>query len=123
MNEIVRTFALRLLRRLQQKAPVSTGTKLPADSEDVTVGKSATTGVSRTVENGDVEIDSVTGDNMEDGEMPQEDNVQTEYLDGELQLPAVRTQVLQHVELPFALCVKAPDILEEFVPAIIQLDR
>ena len=90
MNDMVRNFALRLLRRLQ-KRPSQTAT-----IED--------------------RMDS-SGDNdaMEDGEMPQEEVVQTEYLPEQLELPAQNAHVLQHVELVFALCVKCPEFLDEYV--------
>lgn len=90
MSETVRNFALQLLRRLQSRRAPSTKQILEANgtSQD---------------------------DVMEDGEMPQEEVVQTEYLPGELQLPAQKPQVLQHVELVFALCVKLPDLLDEYV--------
>ena len=52
---------------------------------------------------------------MEDGEMPQEEVVQTEYLPNEVALPAEKAVVLQHVELIFALCVKSPEFLDECV--------
>lgn len=120
MNEIVRSFALRLLRRLQQKTPAITES-MPTPAGDGHAADASTTldvTFEQKVGNDDIEVDGITGDDMEDGEMPQEEIVQTDYLDEELQLPAVKSQILQHVELPFALCVKAPDILDEFVSKI-----
>lgn len=87
MNEMVRTFALQLLRRLQSRP---TPEVKPTDAE-------------------------VNGEAMEDGEMPQEALVQTEYLPAQLDLPAQKEQVIQHVELLFALCVKVPEFLDEYV--------
>lgn len=78
MNEMVRNFALSLLRRLQSKSSISN-----------------------------------TGDTMEDGEMVPEEVVQTKYLPSPLEIPASKQQVLQHVELIFALCTKIPDFLDE----------
>lgn len=91
MGDMVRNFALRLLRRLQKR---------PID-EAQTDGQA----------NGGGDSD----DAMEDGEMPQEEVVQTEFLPEQVELPAQRAQILQHVELIFALCVKHPEFLDEFV--------
>lgn len=52
-------------------------------------------------------------ENMEDGQLPQEELVQTPYLPERIELPAQKSQVLQHVELLFALCVKVPEFLDE----------
>jgi symplekin len=49
----------------------------------------------------------------EDGQLPQEALLQTEYLSPELQLPAEKLEVQQHTELLFALCVKVPELLDE----------
>lgn len=90
MDSLVREFALKLLRRLQSPVP---------DSEKMDVD--ATT--------------SGTDDNMEDGQLPTEALVKTPYLSDTLQLPAERGQVLQHLELMFALTVKVPEFLDELV--------
>lgn len=87
MGEMIRTFALRLLRRLQKRGDNS-GSKSKGDKENET-------------------------DGMEDGEMPQEEVVQTEFLPESIELPAQKAHVLQHVELLFALCVKCPEFLDE----------
>lgn len=89
MNDMVRMFALQLLRRLQSR-PTSEHKSVDAD-------------------NG---VDGQS-DTMEDGEMDQGDIIQTEYLSPQLELPAEKAVVLQHVELIFALCVKVPDFLDE----------
>ena len=52
-------------------------------------------------------------DNMEDGQLPAEDLVQTPYLPEHIVLPAQKAHVLQHVELLFALSVKVPELLDE----------
>lgn len=54
-------------------------------------------------------------ENMEDGQLPQEDIIQTPYLPEQLELPAVDAQILQHVELLFALSTKVPEFLDEYV--------
>ncbi len=78
----MRSFALRLIRRLQQKSPTT-----DTSTKDV--------------------------DGMEDGEMPQEEEVQTEYLPEKIELPADKQIVLQHVELLFSLSAKSPEFLDE----------
>lgn len=88
MDEIVRDFATQILRRLQKR---------PSEEQkraDVPV-------------NGD--------ENMEDGQLPTEDLVQTPYLPEHIELPAQKAHVLQHVELLFALSVKVPEFLDEYV--------
>ena len=89
MGDMTRTFALRLLRRLQKR---------PADGNQP---------------NGRSKSEDGHDESMEDGEMPQEEMVQTEYLPERVELPAQKPQVLQHVELVFALCVKCPEFLDE----------
>ena len=83
MGEMVRTFAIRLLGRLQKQ---TSGTRQPGDVKD---------------------------DTMEDGEMPQDERVQTKFLPDKIELPADKSLVLQHVELIFALCAKYPEFLDE----------
>lgn len=50
---------------------------------------------------------------MEDGQLPQEDLIQTPYLPEQLELPAQSDQILQHLELLFALSTKVPEFLDE----------
>ena len=90
MESLIREFALKLLRRLQSPGP---------NSEKMDVD--ATT--------------SGTEDNMEDGQLPTEALAKTPYLSDALQLPAEKGQVLQHLELMFALTVKVPEFLDELV--------
>jgi symplekin len=90
MDSLIREFALKLLRRLQ--SPRSNTERMDVDT--------GATG---------------TEDNMEDGQLPTEALIKTPYLSSTLQLPAERSQVLQHVELMFALTVKVPEFLDESV--------
>jgi hypothetical protein len=90
MDSLIRDFALKLLRRLQSPGPNSE----QMDVDVVTPG---------------------TEDNMEDGQLPTEALVKTPYLSDTLQLPAEKGQVLQHLELMFALTVKVPEFLDELV--------
>lgn len=87
VDGMIREFALQLLRRLQTPRPVD---KSPGDAA------------------------AIAGtDNMEDGQLPPEDLLQTPYLPDRLELPVQKSQVVQHVELLFALSSKAPDFLDE----------
>jgi hypothetical protein len=90
MDNLIREFALKLLRRLQSPGP---------NSEKMDV---------------DVVVSGVD-ENMEDGQLPTEALAKTPYLSDALQLPAERGQVLQHLELMFALTVKVPEFLDELV--------
>jgi symplekin len=83
MNGMTREFAHQMLRKLQ-KQPES---KKSTDEE----GDAA----------------------MEEGEMPPEALIQTPYLPDRIELPARSDQVLQHLELMFALSTKVPDFLDE----------
>ncbi|THH18059.1 hypothetical protein EW146_g2859 [Bondarzewia mesenterica] len=100
MDSMVREFALQLLRRLQSRPHTE-----KKRSEDVEM-------------NGD----GAREENMEDGQLPQEDLLQTPYLPEQLELPAQKAQVLQHVELLFALSVKVSDFLEEIFAAYGEMD-
>lgn len=84
---MIRDFALQLLRRLQTPRPVDK----PPGGDAIAAGN----------------------DNMEDGQLPPEDLLQTPYLPERLEPPAQKSQVVQHVELLFALSSKAPDFLDE----------
>ncbi|KAF7309707.1 LIM-domain-containing protein [Mycena indigotica] len=99
MGDMVRNFALQMLRKLQLQTDVKTikhnGTEANGDGED---------------------------ENMEDGQLPPEDLVQTPYLPERIELPAEESQVLQHVELLFALCVKVPEFLDEIFSAYGHMD-
>lgn len=91
MDGMVREFALQMLRKLQLQAEPAP----PRSNEDGSEEK----------EEGE----------EEDGQLPPEELVQTPYLPERIELPAQESHVLQHVELLFALCVKVPEFLDEFV--------
>ena len=91
MASMTRDFALQLLRRLQSRPRES---KTPAPHA-----------------NGSGEHD----ENMEDGQLPQEDIIQTAYLPEQLQLPAQDEEINQHLELLFSLSTKLPEFLDEYV--------
>ncbi|KAI0725434.1 Symplekin tight junction protein C terminal-domain-containing protein [Fomitopsis betulina] len=90
MDNMIRDFALQLLRRLQSRPKQD-------KSEDVAM-------------NGTHEED-------EDGQLPPEDIIQTPYLPEELELPAKNAQILQHLELLFALSTKVPEFIDEIFAA------
>ncbi|KAG6336042.1 hypothetical protein ID866_3041 [Astraeus odoratus] len=99
LDSMIRDFALQVLRRLQKRTP--------QDGDKDVNGQA----------NGDGEDDS-----MEDGQLPPEELIQTPYLQDEIQLPAEKSHVLQHVELLFALSVKIPEFLDEIFVAYSQMD-
>ncbi|RPD64406.1 hypothetical protein L226DRAFT_506092 [Lentinus tigrinus ALCF2SS1-7] len=94
MSDMIRDFALQLLRRLQSRPKSREEKPQPAQ----------TNGADH-------------DENMEDGQLPQEDIIQTPYLPEQLELPAVDAQILQHVELLFALSTKVPEFLDEIFAA------
>ncbi|ETW78990.1 hypothetical protein HETIRDRAFT_460016 [Heterobasidion irregulare TC 32-1] len=97
MDGMIREFALQLLRRLQSKPKAE-----KPHGEDVQMNEHE--------------------DNIEDGQLPPDDILQTPYLPEQLELPAQKAQVLQHLELLFALSVKVSDFLEETFAAYGEMD-
>jgi symplekin len=89
MDSMIHDFALQTLRRLQKRSPKGAKTTTPNGGEE--------------------------DENMEDGQLPSEELIQTPYLSEEIDLPAEKSLVLQHVELLFALSVKVPEFLDEYV--------
>ena len=117
MDTVIREFALQMLRKLQLRS--STETRAQQVQVDVTMANGDS------IEDGDAGVDEIVSEKperpkepreeVEDGQLPQEDLVHTPYLPERIELPAKRAQVLQHVELLFALSVKVPEFLDEFV--------
>ena len=109
MDRIIREFATQMLRKLQLR---------PCESQTQSVKDAATNGNAIVPKGnggdglGDQESQEV-GHDMEDGQLPPEDLVHTAYLPERIELPAKKAQVLQHVELLFALSVKVPEFLDE----------
>ena len=99
MSDIVRRFSFRLLHRLQRRTSPAPEVKDEAEAEGETKAESPP-------EEGVME---------EDGQLPQEEMLQTVYLPQEITLPADKAQILQHLELRFALTVRVPDLLDEYV--------
>ncbi|KAF4593990.1 hypothetical protein EYR40_008788 [Pleurotus pulmonarius] len=94
MDTMIREFALQMLRRLQLQPPKPAETTKSADGDE----------------------------KMEDGQLPLEDLIQTPFLPEKVELPAEKSQILQHVELLFALSVKVPDFLDEIFAAYGSMD-
>lgn len=123
MDAMIREFALQMLRKLQLRPPEVQPVK--HTDGDITMnghgnGNASTSesaeeasmsGISseRRRENGERDQDH----DMETGQRAQDDLVQTPYLPERIELPAQKQQVLQHVELLFALSVKVPDFLDQ----------
>ncbi|KDR80507.1 hypothetical protein GALMADRAFT_264472 [Galerina marginata CBS 339.88] len=117
MDGMVREFALQMLRKLQLRSS-EIRAAMPKDVEM----------------NGDpLEEEQAVppkekepreeGQDMEDGQLPAEDLVHTPYLPERIELPAKKAQVLQHVELLFALSVKVPEFLDEIFAAYGLMDQ
>ena len=107
MDRIVREFATQMLRKLQLRH---------SESRAQPVKDTTTNGNAIVIESGDVldgQGDREVGHDMEDGQLPPEDLVHTPYLPERIELPAKKAQVLQHVELLFALSVKVSEFLDE----------
>ncbi|KAF8216368.1 Symplekin tight junction protein C terminal-domain-containing protein [Mycena galopus ATCC 62051] len=106
MDGMVREFALQMLRKLQSQAEPKAAK--PNGSEDISMGNE--------------EKEEGEDENMEDGQLPPEELVQTPYLPERIELPAQESHVLQHVELLFALCVKVPEFLDEIFNSYSHMD-
>lgn len=121
MDSMIREFALQILRKLQRE-PIqeaisesngdSTEFNVNGDSAPTVAEEGSTTEKKKTTMVTD-ELEEGEEENMEDGQLPPEDLLQTPYLPERIELPAEKSHVLQHVELLFALSVKVPDLLDE----------
>ncbi|KAI0072686.1 hypothetical protein K474DRAFT_1604648 [Panus rudis PR-1116 ss-1] len=94
MDGMIREFAIQLLRRLQSRP------KAPKPEKQT---------------NGNGTDEHM--EDEEDGQLPQEDIIQTPYLPEQLELPAKNEQILQHLELLFVLSTKVPEFLDEIFAA------
>lgn len=126
MDTMVRVFALQMLRKLQKQKIVKAEQEdaIMQDGETkanvvVDVDSEMKDGSSTEVPVRDaMQVDGVdvkpaadnTEDDDDDGEL-----VQTPYLPERIELPAQKGDILQHVELLFALSVKVPALLEQYV--------
>ncbi|EAU90241.2 cleavage/polyadenylation specificity factor [Coprinopsis cinerea okayama7 len=134
MFGLIREFALQMLRKLQQtKAPPKSGNEAPnsegKDKPPAENGKDGHGPGPTPAKQADVPMEQDGGDKPADGDMedgqvtvPPEDLVQTPYLPNTVDLPANKQQVLQHLELLFALSVKVPEFLEQIFLAFGKMD-
>ncbi|KAG6857467.1 hypothetical protein H0H87_003534 [Tephrocybe sp. NHM501043] len=124
MDGMVREFALQMLRKLQLQPVRSNATEkevpMVVDGEETDATKVRPESSSGVSQNG--HVDHGKEENMEDGQLPPEELVHTPYLPEQIELPAKKSQVLQHVELLFALSVKVPEFLDEIFAAYGQMD-
>ncbi|GLB41805.1 putative symplekin tight junction protein C terminal [Lyophyllum shimeji] len=121
MDSMVREFALQMLRKLELQ-PVRADAKIEEEVSMTVDGEVVETKTTRLVVSQNGHNDLGKDENMEDGQLPPEDLVETPYLPRHISLPADKSQVLQHVELLFALSVKVPEFLEEIFEAYGQMD-
>ncbi|KAI0766933.1 Symplekin tight junction protein C terminal-domain-containing protein [Trametes elegans] len=127
MADMIRDFALQLLRRLQSrpKAPEQEQTQTKMNGTDAEQPKETDQKEAKPQSpkaNGDADGDAAVegsdqDENMEDGQLPPEEIIQTPYLPEQLDIPAIDSQILQHVELLFALSTKVPEFLDEIFAA------
>ncbi|KAG7093905.1 hypothetical protein E1B28_007543 [Marasmius oreades] len=124
MDTMIRSFALQVLRKLQ-RAPARSSPSTPPVSEarpSAVANDADNMQMDGTQHKEDKQPKEGQDENMEDGQLPPEDLIQTPYLPERIELPAERSQVLQHVELLFALSVKVPEFLDELFSAYGQMD-
>ncbi|KAF8074984.1 Symplekin tight junction protein C terminal-domain-containing protein [Lyophyllum atratum] len=103
MDGMVREFALQI-------QPARADSKIEEDTTIIVDGEEGPTTIVQ------------AGASHNDGQLPPEDLVDTPYLPRHIDLPAKKSQVLQHVELLFALSVKVPEFLDEIFEAYGQMD-
>ena len=111
MDTFVREFALQILRKLQLETRKASPAPEPAAAA-ATEEEKPEQGTSN------MKVDDEEKPAVEMPEAEQESSVplvHTPYLPERVELPAQKAQVLQHMELPFALSVKVPDFLDEYV--------
>ncbi|KAL1725321.1 Symplekin tight junction protein C terminal-domain-containing protein [Schizophyllum commune] len=147
MNSIVQSFALAVMRRLTRREEPKANGASPADVEMQAPEAAQTNGISSADSAPQVDAPSpsradaassaeapssaegaITNqdsnmDGVEEGE-EREEPVQTPYLPERVtgEGPEAKPQVLQHVELLFALSVKVPELLDEIFDAYGQMD-
>ncbi|KAL1745870.1 Symplekin tight junction protein C terminal-domain-containing protein [Schizophyllum fasciatum] len=139
MNSIVQSFALAVMRRLTKReeqtpngAPSTDVEMQPPEAAGEGAATGANTGKYTALEQAaaapsnaqtaDDKPDSAM-EGVEEGE-EKEEPIQTPYLPEHVtgEGPEAKAQVLQHVELLFALSVKVPELLDEIFDAYGQMD-
>ncbi|KAJ4494142.1 Symplekin tight junction protein C terminal-domain-containing protein [Lentinula lateritia] len=130
MDSMIREFALQILRKLQREPVQEALAESNGDSTEFNVNGDSAPTVAREASFAEKkratkvtdELEEGEDENMEDGQLPAEDLLQTPYLPERIELPAEKSHVLQHVELLFALSVKVPDLLDDLFAAYGQMD-
>lgn len=142
MYSMIHEFALQMLRKLkftpanghakpqkeqqQGDAEVSdvtmSDTTVPKENGIHAEGQDEIEGQTPIVVDGEKASAADQEETVENSPPPEEDLVHTPYLPERIELPAQKAQVLQHVELLFALSVKIPELLEELFHAYGQMD-
>lgn len=118
MDSLIRHFAVQMLKKLQAPSSkkVTTTEGEMAPQTDETADKEVSPAEDVTAANGGtttpVPEKVSTDEPMDQDQESPEELLQTPYLPDRIELPAQKDQVLQHLELMFALCVKVPDFLE-----------
>jgi len=121
MDTMIREFALQMLRKLQLRLP---DVQLVKQTDGDIIMNGHGNGNASTSEGTEEEVamDGISSEKRREngerdqdhsGQQTQDDLVQTPYLPERIELPAQKQQVLQHVELLFALSVKVPDFLDQ----------
>lgn len=123
MDGMIRDFALQMLKKLQSRTTrAPTVPQGQEDGEDVHMengaGEPNSTEPNSITDTKNAESKSSA---VEEDRATPDDLVQTPYLPDRIELPAEKGQVLQHLELVFALCVKAPEFLEAYVAGLCDL--
>ncbi|KAH9479566.1 Symplekin [Psilocybe cubensis] len=116
MEGMVREFALQMLRKLQLRS------ENPSQPQNDVIMKNSDQSVKDNFDN-DVFSSNEPLEEGQDGQSSLEDLVHTPYLPERIELPAQKSQVLQHVELLFALCVKVPEFLDRIFEAYVNMDQ
>lgn len=105
MDAPIRAFALRLLKRLMTRAKPEVDQATPTlDTDGIDVKMADGSNLTTT---DIIKADATSGD------VEAEEPIKTPYLPDTLAIPAQSSEVLQHVQLLFALSVKVPQFLDE----------
>lgn len=113
MDAMIREFALQILRKLQRRSSDDHDIKI-TDGDIIMNGRGNSSTSEETINTSGEKDEKEQDHVMTSVHVPQDDLVQTPYLPERIELPAQKQQVLQHVELLFALSVKVPDFLDEY---------
>ncbi|KAF9482650.1 hypothetical protein BDN70DRAFT_874838 [Pholiota conissans] len=142
MDRMIQEFALQMLRKLQKVQPRPPAPQAHGEGDVAMNGNGTAEGAEKNKERKDdmetggeakaempvEKMDTTTAEGtredvaVDEEELEIEDLVHTPYLPERIELPAKKAQVLQHVELLFALSVKVPEFLDEIFAAYGHMD-